>query len=111
MMYVGLPDQYWGEAVWQAAYIHKIIVSPVTGMKSSHEILFRKAPNNSMIKVFRRTASVYKYAAQQSNKLDSRAENGLYMRLRGGVYGVFMSRKTVIIESRHVHFGETVFPS
>lgn len=46
IMYAGLPNKYWGEAIWQAAYIHNRVASSVKNVRSLHEILFGKAPGN-----------------------------------------------------------------
>lgn len=109
MSHDGLADQYQSEAKWQAVYLQNRTPSPTTSMMSPHEMLFKKAPNKSMIKVFKCRALVHKYRIQRTNKYDSHAEEDLYIGLRGRIHRVFDPSRTVIVQSKHVHFDKTAF--
>lgn len=110
MSHAGLAGQYWGDAMCQAAYLHNKTYSLITSIKSAHEILYKKAPNNSTIKVFGSRALVHKQSVEIMNKFECHAEGGLGMGSSGGIYIAFTPLRRVIADSKHVHYDETAFP-
>lgn len=54
---------------------------------------------------------MYKQTCKRLSEFNYKAEDGLYMGLRGRVHRLYMPRKRMITELKHVHLCETMFPT
>lgn len=106
-----LTEIFWTNCITHAVYIINRLASPVIGGKTPFEILYRKAPDYSMLKVFGCLAFACTLARGRK-KFCSRARHCIFLGFQRGIkgYKLYDLETHKIFISRDVSLQESVFP-
>jgi hypothetical protein len=105
-----LPLDFWGDFVLTATYLINRLPTNVLKGQTPHEILFKKKPNLSHLRVF--GCLVYGRNTQISHKFDNRASPGVFLGYPHGQKGykiLDLFSKNIYV-TRDAIFHEHIFP-
>ena len=107
----GLSMQFWGEAAIHAAFLTNVTVSSTTQGTTPYELVFKRKPDLTKIRVFGCAAFVHVPKENRSMKLSTRSKVGALVRNEDGMYRIWDFEQKCIIMSKHVKFAEGRFPA
>lgn len=93
---------YWGEALYQTANMFNWTATRTLQVETKHLKLFGLASTNSRITTIGFVAYLHVFNARRKTKLGDDSKMEIYLRSRNGLYRVYIPRKYLSIQKKHV---------
>lgn len=95
---------YWCEAVLFSVYLYNRIATPQLVMCTRHEKVFKTATVNDRIRMSGCKAYVHRDNTVRKGKLSYRISVGLYVKIKEGLYDIYLPKMERLINTKNVSF-------